>query len=652
MREGFFSQKASRVVCLLALFGGIGVYLAAALLAGGSLFEMVRYFLAMLMLILPGVRLAELWLPQLKGAQKMAVSLPLAMGLALVSYWTLGRITPPLMAAPLLALAIWQLIVWGKKLRAGNRLVLPGPNPADLIGLLLGAGLVLNAFVGVLNFAHSQAAGNMIYHQDMLFSVGNAAAVQLGSPLPDIRVAGSHLQYHWLGDAFPGFGAMLSGIPVWDAVCYYQYPVWMLFALVGLFAAARSAGAGKWMSLLLPAGVFFFSGFESGLTINLYGNMNGVTTATALTAGLLVLLFEASKSEKMLPLPFFGAWALSMLALLMSKNLYGVLLSLAILAAVGFGLLIQRRFYKNGLVMGFTGLGLFGLCWVLVFSKAINNLVQEFWIGPMDLVKDIWRTSPIACLLWIVSIVVCLTRLRKMNMGQLTVQAAAIGGIMAYVLFHHYSASQVYFLLAAVLFFWFCLLEVEGLFTKSRLLRGGALAAAALCLGATVITLAPQGRKGVQVLLRCLDLRPQYTYQQNTITPGDEEAARWLHDHMKKDELFAVNRNAQDMTIGEGVWHYYTAASERQCLVESWRYSMDYGHDYHHLRYVLEQVSDVLFKAPDAETAFSMAREQGVRYLLVSKPLRSEPFAGADPVFENADTAIYDVQALTTGQQS
>lgn len=642
MSEKKLWSAAGRWLALSALAGGMAVHLACVLLAGGSLWGLVRYLLAQLVLLLPGLRLTQLCLPGLDRLRQLAVSLPLSMGLALLCYLTLGRLSPILMFLPLGALAIWQLAVWAKR---PAELRLPKGPAVSALALMLGAGLLLNAFAGVLAYAHPLAAGNMVYHQDMLFSVGNAAAVQLGSPLPDIRTAGSCLQYHWLGDAFPGFGALLAGVPAWDAVCFYQYPLWLFFALVGLYAAARSSGAGPKMALLVPAGVFFFSGFASGLVINLFVNMNGVATATALTAGVLVLLFEAGRAEKRLPLPFFAAYALAMLALLMSKNLYGVLLSLAALAAVGFGLLVQRRFFQNGLLLGLLGLGLFGLCWVFVYSKAINNLVQEFWIGPLDVAKDLWRTSPLGVLLWLVSMGVCLTRLRRLGFGALLVQAAAVGGVLAYGLFQHYSASQVYFLLAAALFFWFCLLELEGFFTRWGLLRLGAGLAAVCCLGATVLTLAPQGRKGVQVLLRCMDLRPSYPIQQNSLTPGDQQAAQWLAEHMEKDELFAVNRNAQDMTIGEGVWHYYTAASGRQCLVESWRYSMDYGHEYHHLRHVLEQVSDVIFRTPDADTAFQLARENGVRYLLVSKPLRPQPFAGASPVYENESAAIYDVQA-------
>ena len=115
---------------------------------------------------------------------------------------------------------------------------------------------------------------------------------------------------------------------------------------------------------------------------------------------------------------------------------------------------------------------------------------------------------------------------------------------------------------------------------------------------------------------------------------------------MDPEEVFAVNRNAKDPTVGEGTWHYYTAVSGRQCYVESWRYSMDYGADYTRLRYQLEQVSDRIFAQTQAQDAFALARSEGIRYLLVSRPLKPEGFVGAQPIFENNAVLIYEVPQL------
>ena len=632
----------------LMLAGAILFYLWGVQLAGGRIGGFVQYILTFMVLLLPGLRVAELCLPDVQGVQKFAVTLPLALSLEFLSYLTFGRITPRAMVIPLLPLIIWQLWCFAKRYQKRGAPAGSLHGEAWILCAVFAGALVLNLVCGVFPFAKSSAAGNMTYHHDMLFSVGNAAAVQLGSPLPDIRVEGSHLAYHYLGDALPGFAAMLSGLPVWDAVCYYHFPVMLLFAVVGLYAAAKAYGASGTAAALLPAALFFLNGMHTTMPVNLYTNMNGVTTATALCAGILVLVFhseDAAHGGKCLPLPFFAAYALAVLALMMSKNLYAILISLAALASVVFGLLFQKKFYRNGLLLGGIGMVMFGICWHFVYSHAINNLLRENWISVRNVFLDLFNGLPLGTILWSICLVLCLFRLRELPFSTLVVNAASIGGLLAYYLYHHYSASQVYFLLAAELFIWFCVLDLAPYLARIKPVQMATGLAAVLCLGMTLVSLAPNGRKGAQVMLRCLHLRPQYPYEEATLTSDDEAAALWLHDHMQEDEEFAVNRNAKDMTVGEGVWHYYTAMSGRQCMIESWRYSMDYGHDYHRLRYVLEQVSDVIFATPDAETAFALAREEGVRYLLVCKPFRSEPFEGAAPVFENEMTAIYDVAA-------
>ncbi len=281
-------------------------------------------------------------------------------------------------------------------------------------------------------------------------------------------------------------------------------------------------------------------------------------------------------------------------------------------------------------------------------------MVLTIWQTPLHLMQVVLLSLPLGSILWLASIILSFLRRHRLPFSRLIVNASALGGLLAYFIFHHYSASQQYFLLSAFLFMWFCALDLLPYLNTSTsniihiafFQRAGRWCIGVLAcfsIVCTVLTLLPVGRKGVQVALRCAGLRPQYPYTVQTITPGDEQAALWLHTHMRSDEVFAVNRNAKDPSVGEGTWHYYTAVSGRQAYVESWRYSMDYGHDYNELRYQLEQVNDVLFAAPDAQTAFSIARSAGIRYLLVSKPLRPEPFSGATPIYENETAAIYEV---------
>ncbi len=219
-----------------------------------------------------------------------------------------------------------------------------------------------------------------------------------------------------------------------------------------------------------------------------------------------------------------------------------------------------------------------------------------------------------------------------------------MGGLIAYYLFFHYSSSQTYFLLAAIFFMWYCGVELLPIILKRRYGIVLSVLLAVVTLYGTATMILPEMRVGVQVALRCLDLRPEYPYYGNTVTAGDEQAALWLKENMDYDEVFATNRNAQNMEIGEGTWHYYTAVSERQSFAESWRYAMDYGTDYFVMRHNLEEVSDVLFRAETTDEAFAIAREHDIDYLLMSTAVREHPFEGAGPVYENESARIYKVE--------
>lgn len=659
-------------------------YAVCVQLAGGSALALLWYFaLAAVLVILPGLCLAEFLLPALTGAARACCAFALGVFFLFCNALAAGvcGIPAALCAVPL-AVAVWQLVRLVRRVQTAHKQtacktasanlspvqrlrqgcarawatvwgLAPNTPRADklVIGILLlcGAGaLFVYSCSGVLAFAHAQAAGNMVYHQDMMWSVGNGAAVQFGLPLRDIRAAGGFLYYHYLADALPGFLAFAGNLLPYDAACYYNYPLLLCFLVCAAYAAARAYGASPHCAAMLPAAVLFLQGWQSPATLEVLRNMNGVPAATLLACTMLVLVFSVNSGDAKqgiaLSPRYLTAFAAVTTVLLLSKNLYAILILCAVLAAAAVGSILRRKLWKTPLCLAAVGFAVFGLCWGLLFRHAINNLVQEFWITPATLLRSLLIWLPAGAGLYFVSLVGSLRRFGTLPFARLVANAAALGGLLAYTIFHHYSSSQTYFVLAAMLFLWFCVLDVLPLLRTQRWLRAVAVGLAVVSLAATGISLLPVAQKGVQVALRCAGLRPAYPTIEETVTPGDEEAARWLRTHMTMDDVFATNRNAKYADAGEGTWHYYTAMSGRQAFVESWRYAMDYGYDYHALRYNLEQVSDVIFAQESAQAAFALAKEHEIDYLLISKPLRSTPLSGAEPVFENDAVWIYAVE--------
>lgn len=650
------SNTIIRHISIISLISSIVSSLVAVQLAGGSAFAFVLYlFLALVLVILPGSFMARLLLPSISGVARVACSFALGVGV-LFACGFLASFLNILFAMFILPIVfaiyeLWHLIKKYKNNKSQKILIeytSEQHTAHSILMLCIAGGLFVYCFTGILAFAHASSAGNMEYHQDMMWSVGNGAAVQFGLPLHDIRIADGTLKYHYFSDALAGLLALAGNILPYDAACYYNYPLLICILVCAVYGAATAYGAKPIVAALLPAALLFAQGFNSPNTLELLRNMNGVPSATALACTLLILVFQPQNDElapKSLSelVRFYLAFAIVCGVLLFSKNLYAILIICAVFAAFIVGSIIQRRLLIRQLLMAIVGGVVIWIGWVSLFAHATNNMVQQLWLSPSALANNIFVYLPLGAGLWLISLALSLRSFTRLPFSRLVVNAAAIGGVLAYVLFNHYSGSQTYFILAAYLFMWFCTLDVANLIKQKKTVRYLAIALACVSVVCTVQSLLPVARKGVQVAMRCAGLRPEYPLTVQTVTVGDEAAALWLRKNMSLQDVFATNRNAKDVLVGDGTWHYYTAMSGRQGYVESWRYGVDYGYNFHEMVYRLEKISDVIFKEKTSEGAFALARQHGIDYLLVSIPLKPEPFIGAMPVYENDSVRIYEV---------
>ena len=255
--------------------------------------------------------------------------------------------------------------------------------------------------------------------------------------------------------------------------------------------------------------------------------------------------------------------------------------------------------------------------------------------------------------LYLASLPWSLAHFRKLTFAQLCVNAIAVGGAAAFALYTHYSFSQVYFLLAAIPMWWLAAmpaLECYGRWLAARRaslrpLGAAALGAACLCaFGWQLTDVVPECREGVQAALRCAGLRMSQPTEES-ILAGDWQAARWLEENSDPADIFATNRNNKTFAGSDGVFHFYTAASERRSYLESYRYALDYDNAYAETRRRLEQVSDAIFYRLGEEEAFRLAREEGVDWLLVSTQVEGWPQWQRTPDFANDAIRLYKVPA-------
>ena len=295
----------------------------------------------------------------------------------------------------------------------------------------------------------------------------------------------------------------------------------------------------------------------------------------------------------------------------------------------------------------------FGACWALVFRGAVNNLMFSGLERVGELPEALVNASLLGLVLYLASLPWSLAHFRKLTFVQLCVNAIAVGGAAAFALYTHYSFSQVYFLLAAIPMWWLAAmpaLECYGRWLAARraalrLLGAAALGAACLCaFGWQLTDVVPECREGVQAALRCAGLRMSQPTEESVLS-GDWQAARWLEENSDPAEIFATNRNNKTFAGSDGVFHFYTAASERRGYLESYRYALDYDNAYAETRRRLEEVSDAIFYRLSEEEAFDLAAREGIDWLLVSTQVEGWPQWQRTPDFANDAVRLYRVPA-------
>lgn len=647
METPLVKQRANKVFPIFALLvfaAVLLVYAAAVGIAGGSLLGLVAYPAAMgLFVLLPGLFLCDVLLPGFSGAGRWVVAFAMGSVLPVLCFELLGRFAPVwLCGVPGALLGLWGLWRRRKTLRL-PRLSRVGTGGWWLL-VLFSAAVFFFVFTGVFAMAKPSAAGNLIYHQDILFSIGNSAAVRFGAPLHDIRSAGGLLHYHYFSEVLCGLVAIFSGQSAWDASSYYNFLPYAAGLAAALYTLGRRFGAGPWAALLAPAGALLAHHLWTDTYYYILMDMNGVLQAFFYLAAVVVVLLQA-ESEGFKNRRALAAFGLAFAALVWTKSTMGALLLCGLLAAFAVHWLLHKKPAWWLLWAAAIGAAITAVLYLYIFSQVdVSLALRPSAAQTQDVLRKFaWLMLP-ACLLWLLSLVFTLKDFKKLTPTGLMMNALVPGGLLASILFYHWAASQEYFLLAALFAVWLCVARAAKNLCSTRMLAGVSTAILAVGIATGLYTNANVLRQGVQISLRCLQLRPQYGHEDPTASRQDAEAAQWLKTHMATGQVFATNRNNASLAVPEGVFHYYTAASEQQAYIEGWRYAMDYSSGYDTVRHQLEVVSDGIFAQPSYKDAAALAAQNNIDYLLVYLPAGGHAFEGGEPVFQNESVLIYAVE--------
>lgn len=221
-----------RICTMLALVG----WAAVSLLSGASLPGMLGFAAAcFLYLLLPGWALADWLAPKGSSTPLMTAVYGCALlagthcvAVRLGFPWLL-RLLPPLLAVVWLFRQTQQAL---PRLRGGAQTLLRTLDSGT--GLFWAALCLLYALCfGAVNPAPLQA-GAVHLNQDMLWNVGNAAALSHTFPAQDIRFSGVRLSYHYLTELLSAALALTSGAEIYDIYVFFAGPLFLAGELVAL----------------------------------------------------------------------------------------------------------------------------------------------------------------------------------------------------------------------------------------------------------------------------------------------------------------------------------------------------------------------------------------------------------------------------------
>ncbi len=640
----FFNKSnkflALKAISLTSLTATIIFYIASVAIAGASIISLLAYII-LLLLALPfcGYFILSKAVHFIDDNFALIGSSPLGVAVLFLSYVVLKPIGINILCViPSIILGCLGVYSYFKKAKFS----LFKLNVQKCILILSFCFFMLfYIFMGIFSFAKVSEVGTFLYHQDMFFSVGNAASVYNGFPFEDMRLAGTSLNYHFLNDVSAGLLGYALNIPAYDALCFFYYPIMAALFFCAMYKFARLLCKSPVLCAFAPYILLFVNFSNSMLLYDYFVNMNGQGTSTYMALCFVFLFLTVYKQQKICFTNTIVIFVCAMVLSLFKSTVAGIVF-IALLCAGIVHFILHKKNYTACFYSAISLLGFLAI-YITVLSKATNNLMFTGFSSFFTSIQGAFLSTPLILILFAICGIIALAQLKSQSFFSLFCYAAAFGGILAFCLYEHYSSSEIYFYFIAVPFAIFAVLNPVLIFCKKKK-HFGALIIAMCVISAfsSVDTLALYSGNGVRALLNIYGVVSD-PYDESYITAYDEQAMVWLRDNTEQDAIFATNRNNRYKAAGDGIFHYYTAVSQRRAYIESYRYTMDYSAMYEEVRRRLEQVSDEIFYNLSEQDAFSLAKQEGVDYLVIKKAI-SNPEFQSNIVYENDEIIIHEVE--------
>ena len=673
-------------VCCAALGGYLFI-----IAAGGA--DMGRFLLfalcAAVYLIGPGLAFAD-WL----GPRAPGLRAPLAMlygigFLAVVHCFAVRLgILWLLRALPAGITAVWAAAKLRAWLAAGRPR--PAPPPVWANGVVLWALLcLLYAVMLSAQNPHPLAAGRVELNRDMLWNIGNVAALSRSFPAQDLRFAGVRFSYHYLTELLLAALHLVSGATVYDCNAFFAGPLFLAGELIALCSlGAHYFGPERRRAAHLT--VYLLFGFQSlamwqvsekgdGIFANtllkhIVTNINAQATALVLLCVFMVLFTVISRRGFAVGPRYLLALVAAFVLLCVAKGPQAAIVLCSLAITMAFVLVFQKP--KDGRALLCLGgcAAAFAVLYTVLFAAGANQSMH-FSIFSMQsspayqllspytdrlcraipfISGYVWLVGigavntfcmlPFQFLLWATGLPHALRHLPRLDPPCMLANGAVVGGFLAYHIFRHTSSSEIYFALVGMIFMTLLAADrLDGFLARKPLapakwplwLAGAAAAVTTVCIVGAC------GRQAVAQLAVTVGAAPAQP-NLRAVTAGDEAAMRWLDENGDAALVFTTDRTSAAPDFDNGISNVYTALSGRQAYMEGWTYAVtNMGVQEAVIRHRLDVNAAVFDPATDPEALRALCAAEGITCIVDDLAWPGSVSPALTPAFRNESVAVY-----------
>lgn len=697
--ERFIEKKGTQIVgicVLIILLGAIG---ALAGLCGGSALAMVwAWVCAIAGVVGPGILVLYLLENSLPQSLRAATALVYGMtSFALLTVWSSAMGTSlPLRLGVFLSLA-GSMAMRLKRCRKRKRTsACPGWHKG-LPLILFWAFLALISAAGAVQFAHPSAVGEIAPSQDFFWNLGNAESFLLSFPPQDLRFHGVTLTYHYLTELLAAGLSMLSGLPVYDVLAFYQTPILLALAVWVLWQLGDTVYKGcRGKKIALLACVFLLgcaslykvwpngqSRFWNTEIRHVLTNINGQTTATIFLALFSLLFWQLCRQGFRAGPGLFVPALFAFAGLCFAK---GPVAGIVAIATASTCLLLALR-RKSGCRRGallfalLIGGGFVLLYWYYFAAGAstsmafdVSGTLEKSYFAnilallrakapalagvslPFFMVLQVFCMTPATFFLYLRGLFADLYVLPRLDGSHLYWNAAAIGGLAAFFLFDHYAMSQIYF--GFVGLFFLNLLAIDKMDRLREWLKplgriGGKVTAGILvafcCVGLVTGCLmnASLMHQGFSILRNPVAAAREEleSHGRISLTASEEKGMEWLRQSAGAEALFATNR-IHTGQAEEGLSNVYSGLCGYPAYMESFKYAVsNMGVSIEEVENRLNVVESLFNPETAPEKIQELCQEKGIRYLAYCPHFfgSEEQLKSFEKIYDSPELRIYDL---------